>query len=125
MRWPLVLLLAIIGLALAAWFAADEANARWKASYSKAEPKIKAWYHNQHNAHGDWCCDESDGHPYFGSYTLNQDGSVTLELKDGKRTLPSYMVLKGPNPTGAAVWWYIQDSAGGITDFCFAPGTLT
>lgn len=98
--------------------------ARWKAAYGKADPAVQAWYKQQHNAQGQWCCDESDGHPYFGSYTLNQDGSVTLNLKDGKRTLPAYMVLNGPNPTGHAVWWYLE-TGGSHTDFCFAPGTLT
>lgn len=98
--------------------------ARWKSDYGKADPKIQAWYKGQHNAQGQWCCDESDGHPFFGGYTLNQDGSVTLELASGKRTLPQYMVLKGPNPTGHAVWWYL-DAGSSHTDFCFAPGTLT
>ncbi|HZD90951.1 MAG TPA: hypothetical protein VE224_12690 [Pseudolabrys sp.] len=98
--------------------------ARWKPEYAKKDPQIQAWYKSQHNAQGQWCCDKSDGHPYFGTYTMNKDGSVTLDLKQGKRTLPAYMVLGGPNPTGHAVWWYL-DVAGHHTDFCFAPGTLT
>ena len=98
--------------------------ARWKPEYGKADAKIQAWYKGQHNAQGQWCCDESDGHAFFGAYTLNQDGSVTLDLATGKRTLPQYMVIKGPNPTGHAVWWYL-DAGDSHTDFCFAPGTLT
>lgn len=98
--------------------------ARWKPEYANVSPKIQAWYKSQHNAQGQWCCDESDGHPYFGAYTLNKDGSVTLDLKSGKRTIPAYMVLSGRNPTGHAVWWYLE-SGDLHTDFCFAPGTLT
>ncbi len=98
--------------------------ARWKPQYSKADPEVQAWYKQQHNAQGQWCCDESDGHPYFGAYTMNKDGSVTLDLKGGKRMLPAYMVLSGPNPTGHAVWWYLT-VGDQHTDFCFAPGTLT
>ncbi len=99
--------------------------ARWKPEYGKADPKIQAWYKSQHNAQGQWCCDESDGHPFFGTYTINKDGSVTLDLAGGKKhTMPAYMVITGPNPTGHAVWWYLETS-GNHTDFCFAPGTLT
>lgn len=98
--------------------------ARWKPQYAKASPEIQAWYKQQHNSEGQWCCDKSDGHPFYGAYTMNKDGSVTLDLKDGRRTLPKYMVLSGPNPTGHAVWWYL-DVGNNHTDFCFAPGTLT
>ena len=98
--------------------------ARWKPEYAKLPQEVRQWYKQQHNAQGQWCCDESDGHPFFGSYTLNKDGSVTLHLASGTRTLPEYMVLKGPNPTGHAVWWYL-DTGSNHTDFCFAPGTLT
>lgn len=78
------------------------------------------WFKAQYNEKGQWCCDESDGHYYDGDYKLNDDGSVTI----GTVTLPSYMVLKHPNPTGRAVWWYI-DGYGGRMSFCFAPGTLS
>lgn len=100
------------------------AHARWKPAYGQAPLEVRQWFTSQHNAQGQWCCDESDGHAFFGSYTLNEDGSVTLHLAAGARTLPDYMVLKGPNPTGHAVWWY-RDSGSSHTDFCFAPGTLT
>ncbi len=98
--------------------------ARWKAEYGKQPKEVQQWYKGQHNAQGQWCCDKSDGHPFFGSYTLNKDGSVTLQLASGPRTLPDYMVIKGPNPTGHAVWWYLE-TGDNHTDFCFAPGTLT
>lgn len=120
MRWIIYLVLAIIGFAPVA----HEAFATWKMKYANADPKIQTWYKKQHNANGQWCCDEADGHPYYGAYTLNADGSVTLHLKSGDRILPAYMVLTGPNPTGHAVWWYVG-YAGGHTDFCFAPGTLS
>jgi hypothetical protein len=99
--------------------------AKWKPEYAKVDPKIQAWYKSQHNAQGQWCCDKSDGHPYHGGYTINKDGSVTLDLAGGvKHTIPAYMVIAGPNPTGHAVWWYIETNGRHI-DFCFAPGTLT
>jgi hypothetical protein len=82
------------------------------------------WFRTQHNEKGEWCCDKSDGHYYDGAYTLNQDGSVTIGDGKDATTLPSYMVLKHPNPTGRAVWWYI-DLYGGRSSYCFAPGTLS
>jgi hypothetical protein len=123
-RWPLYIVLVIIGLALAVWIAAGGAQAKWKPEYAKSDPKIQAWYKSQRNAQGQWCCDESDGHRYDGGYTLNGDGSVTLHLKEGDHTLPAYMVLTKPNPNGHAVWFYLE-TGGNRTDFCFAPGTLT
>lgn len=95
------------------------AAARWKPDYVSADPKIQAWYHDQHNDKGEWCCDESDGHPFYGAYVLNKDGSVTLVTEKGLHSIPSYKVLKGPNPTGHAVWWFDSNR-----DYCFAPGTL-
>lgn len=75
----------------------------------------KTWYETQHNSKGDWCCNEADAHPYFGDYTLNTDGSVTVEGE----TIPKEQVLTGTNPTGHAVWWRL-----GQRTYCFAPGTL-
>lgn len=95
------------------------AQARDDGRYANAPHK--EWYRNQHNAQGQWCCSEADGHPYFGNYTINDDGSVTL---DDDRTLPAYMVLKGPNPTGHAVYWY-SENEWGRRDYCFSPGTLS
>lgn len=77
------------------------------------------WHVTRHNANGQWCCDKSDGHAYYGNYAINKDGSVTI---DG-RTLPNYMILNGPNPTGHSVWWYTESYAGHI-DYCFSPGPL-
>ncbi len=77
------------------------------------------WYKSQHNAAGLWCCDESDGHPYYGDYALNPDGSVTVESEKIEKN----KVLTGPNPTGHAVWWYVE-VGGGKQTYCFAPGTL-
>ncbi len=99
-------------------------SARWSPEYANNPPEVQEWFQKQHNALGQWCCDKSDGHPFFGSYTLNQDGSVTLDPQsDHTHMIPAYMVLHEANPTGHAVWWYIE--AGGThKDFCFAPGTL-
>lgn len=126
MRFFVYIVIAIIGLAFAAWIAAGGAAAKWKPEYANSDPKIRAWYRSQRNAQGQWCCDESDGHPFHSRYDINKDGSVTLHLDGGKKhTIPAYMVITGPNPTGHAVWWYLETSDGNHTDFCFAPGTLT
>lgn len=114
---------ALVGLL--AVVCASPGLARWKPGYAKQPLEVQQWYQRQHNAQGQWCCDKSDGHAYFGGYTLNKDGSVTLDLGNGnKRVIPEYMVLSGPNPTGHAVWWYLETGQH-HTDFCFAPGTLT
>jgi len=100
-----------------------QASARWSPDYANNPPEVQQWFRQQHNARGQWCCDKSDGHPFFGSYKLNEDGSVTLEDADG-RTIPAYMVLhEARNPTGHAVWWYTE-AGGNHVDYCFAPGTL-
>jgi hypothetical protein len=99
------------------------AMARWSPAYENMPPEIKTWFKQQHNSQGQWCCDESDGHPYYGDYSINSDGSITLEKDGSARTIPAYMVLKGPNPTGHSVWWYIE-TGGQHRDYCFAPGTL-
>ena len=100
------------------------ALAGWKPEYGNQPAEVQAWFKNQHNAQGQWCCDESDGHPFFGGYVINSDGSVSIQTDGGTRTLPAFMVLKGPNPTGHAVWWF-TDAGGEHHDYCFAPGTLT
>ncbi len=101
------------------------ALAHWKPQYANNPPEIRHWFQGQYNKRGQWCCDKSDGHAFFGTYEINKDGSVTLHLTgDETRTLPAYMVLHGPNPTGHAVWWYAQ--VGQMhKDYCFAPGSLT
>lgn len=80
----------------------------------------KKWFSEQKNSVGMSCCDESDGHLYYGEYKINEDGSVTA---DG-HTIESYKVLKSANPTGAAVWWYTENGYGRVT-YCFSPGPLT
>lgn len=81
----------------------------------------KDWFDAQHNARGTSCCHEGDAHRYDGDYTLNQDGSVTL---GNGRALPEWMVLKGTNPTGAAIYWFRDYENGQRTDYCFSPGTM-
>lgn len=98
------------------------AHAHWTGTV--ADPAIASWYKDQHNSAGQWCCDESDGHPYFGEWSANEDGSVTVELNGKKHVLPKHMILTGPNPTGHAVWWF-TDVEGVHMDYCFAPGTLS
>ena len=76
------------------------------------------------NAKGQWCCNESDGHPYFGDYSLREDGSVVLNYEGQRYVIPDQLVLKGTNPTGHAVWWFLEGPTGRTT-YCFAPGTLS
>ena len=71
-----------------------------------------------------WCCTESDGHPYFGDYSLGEDGSVVLNYEGQRYVIPDQLVLKGTNPTGHAVWWFLEGPTGRTT-YCFAPGTLS
>jgi hypothetical protein len=114
---------AVCGVALAVLYAVT-ARAR-DASGHYADSPYAEWFKSQHNEKGEWCCDKSDGHYYDGAYTLNPNGSVTIGSGKDAETLPSYMVLKHPNPTGRAVWWYLDTTISGHVDYCFAPGTLS
>jgi hypothetical protein len=100
------------------------AAAKWQPQYANQPPEVQAWYKQQHNARGEWCCDESDGHPYYGDYTINNDGSITLQVNGEAHTIPADLVLQGSNPTGHAVWWYLEIGST-HRDYCFAPGTLS
>jgi hypothetical protein len=99
------------------------ADARWNETYASQPAEVQAWFKQQHNARGEWCCDESDGHPFYGDYTLNDDGSVTVQMDGEPHLIAAELVLKGRNPTGHAVWWY-RDTTSGHRDYCFAPGVL-
>jgi hypothetical protein len=86
----------------------------------------RSWFEAQHNSHGGSCCADADGHPYDGEYTLNKDGSVTLQWQGKPHTIDAWKVLKdSSNPTGHAVWWYLLGPNGQMQDYCFAPGPLT
>jgi hypothetical protein len=80
----------------------------------------KEWFSQQRNSAGMSCCDEADGHRYYGDYVIKEDGSVVVE----GQTIESYKVLKGSNPVGSAVWWYV-DTPYGRSTYCFMPGPLT
>lgn len=100
--------------------------ARCEARGEHAPGALHDWYESQHNGKGLWCCNEADGHQYDGSYTLHEDGTVTLgELLGAPREVEAFKVLKGPNPTGHAVVWFLQDADGTPRIYCFAPGPLT
>jgi len=109
---------------LAVLAGASPALARWKAEYARAPLQLRSWFENQHNARGQSCCLDADGHAFYGAYVINPNGSVTLDLARGTRTLPAYMVLPGPNPTGHAIYWY-KDYGTARIDYCFSPGTLS
>lgn len=107
---------------LAALVVASPALAKWKAQYVDADPRIIKWYSDQHNANGGWCCDQADGHDFYDSYTLNPDGSVDFDTEGKHFHLDKELVLTGPNPTGHAVWWYVDRTDGSRASFCFAAG---
>lgn len=84
-----------------------------------------AWFANQHNAQGGYCCDGSDAHLFYGNYTMNPDGSVSVRIPDGELLIQPGNVIPynpaDPNPTGTAVWWYGDTPQ---KTYCFAIGTL-
>jgi hypothetical protein len=87
---------------------------------------------------GQFCCDKSDGHFFYGDYTPNPDGSIDLtDPDDGSHYhIDKDYVLTGPNPTGAAIWWYEPVKSDPIEGYdnegrpmakwtyCFAPGAM-
>ena len=83
------------------------------------------WFEAQHNEAGGWCCNSADGHQYDGEYTINDDGTVTAQWDGKPVTIEAFKVLKTPNPTGHAVWWYLTREDGMPSTFCFSPGPLT
>ena len=54
----------------------------------------------------------------------SEDGSVVLNYEGQRYVIPDQLVLKGTNPTGHAVWWFLEGPTGRTT-YCFAPGTLS
>lgn len=114
----IVLLLAVALLMLTALvaFARDPGG-----RYAQANPELHKWFEEQTNGAGGSCCSDADGHLYDGDYTINADGSVTLEIEGEKVTMEAYKVLNGPNPTGHAVVWYLKGGYG-LATYCFAAG---
>lgn len=98
------------------------AFARDHGQFADTDPAIRAWYGAQQNAQGQFCCNKADGHDFYGAYTIDKDGSVEFDAGGVHHHLPAYMVLTGPNPTGHAVWWFLDASGQGHYDYCFAPG---
>jgi hypothetical protein len=109
------LLISLVSLSMAS---ARDLDGRY------ANSPFHAWFESQYNSVGQWCCNEADGHAYYEDYKVNEDGSVTVTDSGKPVTIEAYKVLKGPNPTGHAVWWYV-DGAYGRTTYCFIPGSMT
>lgn len=66
-----------------------------------------------------------DGHEYDCQYSLNNDGSLTVQWQGKPHTIDVWKVLMdSKNPTGHAVWWYLLGPKGEFFDYCFAPGSL-
>jgi|SRR6185312_2235658 len=83
----------------------------------------KEWFRAQHNSAGGWCCDEGDGHAYEDDYVFDADGNVHISIDGKPLSVESWKVLKGPNPTGHAIVWYLMSVAGAQV-YCFAPGQM-
>jgi hypothetical protein len=98
-----------------------EAREQYQGQYANISPAIQTWFTTQHNKSGQWCCNESDGHDFYGDYWLDADGSVEFDADGMHHHLPDYMVLDGSNPLGHAVWWY-ADCGYSHIDYCFALG---
>lgn len=118
-RAAIVSILLLTAAAFGVYFLPISAYATWKPEYAQNSPETQTWFKTQRNARGEWCCSEADGHRYDGDYKINADGSVTVEGE----TIPKDKVLTGPNPTNAAVWWFL-DGPGGRRTYCFAVGPL-
>ena len=50
------------------------ALARWSPQYAAQSPQVRNWFEHQHNARGQSCCLDADGHPFYGDYTINPNG---------------------------------------------------
>lgn len=100
----------VIGLLLLSGVAFAKDHAKWAGN------PFSAWYESQKDSNGNSCCGEADAHDYWGGVQLLLDGSVLL---DGNVKIGADKVLKGPNPTGHAVWWY-NEGDGWHNDYCFS-----
>lgn len=100
------------------------ASATWKPEYAQNSPEVQKWFSTQHNAKGEWCCNESDGHRFYGTYNFQPDGSIIAIDNGMEYVIKAEYVLRGHNPTGAAVWWFL-DLPDGRRTYCFSPGSLS
>lgn len=64
----LMAIVALTGLAL--FVAASPAKAQDR------DGKFAVWFAQQYNEHHGWCCNQADGHPFDGNYTINPDGTA-------------------------------------------------
>src|SRR6185312_3711177 len=87
---PMIKRVAIWGVAMVAFYAVA-AQARDAAGRYAGSPYAE-WFRSQHNSEGQWCCDKSDGH----------------DLAGKPHVIPKHMILTGANPTGHAVWWFLD-----------------
>ena len=128
----------LIPLALAAALPAGGAGAT-NGNGQYDDSAYAAWFAGQFNKDGGACCNLADGERYDGAYTMNPDGTVTLDtaryaivieafkvLDGSQRTMPDGTIRGGPNPTGHAIVWasseQLTQDASNI--YCFSPGPL-
>jgi hypothetical protein len=108
-------ILFLLALSVSSAAMARDATGRY------ADSPYHEWYEEQRDVYGILCCDRADARWYEGSYTINANGTVTLNLPGGDLIIEAYKVLKGPNPTGHPVLW--QNALGATA--CFSPGPQT
>lgn len=118
MTWRLAIAIATVLLA--------PTHTRWQPRYADGSPYVAQWFADQRSPAGQWCCDQADGHLFYGTYTPNADGSVDATDELGKTYhIGKDQVLSGPNPTGTAVWWFAKAPDGAKYTYCFALGPQT
>jgi hypothetical protein len=83
---------------------------------------IREWYERANATRPEVLVAWSGRARLFGDYAINLDGSVVLKSGVIPYRIEPYKVLACPNPTGHAIWWYLDYGDWGITTFCFAPG---
>jgi hypothetical protein len=91
-----------------------------------ADPALHDWFDGQHSVTGAWCCLLSDGHILDDSAWRQSGDGYEIRIDGAWVRVPPNAARDpkgGPNPTGAAVaWWIIR--ADGPHVYCFAPGAL-
>lgn len=99
----------------------QQAQARWKPEY--ADSPYAKWFAQQRNKAGQLCCDSADAHAIYNAYIRQGKWHVSIGGRDYE--IQPYQLLKGPNPTGHALIWYLNDTVRSrIFIYCFSPGTL-
>ena len=113
----MIFLLTVIVASCGPTLAGAKDHSKW------ANAPYHDWYEKQYSLAGQWCCDKGDAYPYYGTFTTDAKGGITIQAEDGPHHFAAGQLVDpvrgGPNPTGHAVYWHSM----GI-DWCFAPGAM-